>query len=369
GGLAHDFNNSLTVVLGSAERLQDEIPEDSPLRHHVDMILKAAMHGAQVTSSLLAFARKQPLKPMVVDLSRIVESMRNLLETTLGERIELGIEAQPRLWHALIDPSQFESALLNLCLNARDAMPSGGALALRLFNQTLERAHVRKIHELNPGDHVVLQVQDCGCGMDSTTLVRVFEPFFTTKEVGKGSGLGLSMVYGFIKQSDGHIDVQSAPGEGTTMTIYLPKALQTVDTPKDDTCASVKPKGMQAHVLLVEDDDLVRQHVESLLIGMGYRVTAMPNAMQCIQKLDEIGPVDLLFSDIVMPGGMSGTQLATEIRQKIPDLPILLTSGYAEDVFSGVSSELSGVSLLKKPYRRNDLAMALNNILQNAGAS
>lgn len=362
GGLAHDFNNSLTVVIGSAERLLDELSHDDPLRRHAEMILKASTHGAEVTSSLLAFARKQPLKPVSVDLADVVSSMRNLLVTTLGERIELTIDAHPWLWRAMIDVAQFESALLNLCLNARDAMHEGGLLHVRLYNQTMGTQHTGRLHDLRPGDYVALQVKDSGCGMDAATLSRVFEPFFTTKDVGKGSGLGLSMVYGFVKQSNGHIDVQSVLGKGTEITIYFPKVEHEVGDICNETNAGLKLNGAREHILLVEDDDLVREHVESLLLNLGYRVTAVPNAAKCLSMLDQLEPVDLLFSDIVMPGGVSGTDLAREIRKKLPELPILLTSGYSEDIFSGLSSDLSEVKLLKKPYRRHDLASALKTI-------
>lgn len=362
GGLAHDFNNLLTVILGNAERLTDQLPENDPRHDYAQTILKASVHGSELTSSLLAFARKQSLSPQSIDVMELVSGMESLLCTTLGEQIELSINRSDSVWPALIDPTQFKSALLNLCLNSRDAIDQSGSVAIEVSNITVNCKLTHGTEEILPGEYILLRVTDDGKGMDILTYERVFEPFFTTKEVGKGSGLGLSMVYGFIKQSNGHITIDTTLKRGTSVRIYLPRSAENVSV-KMNIGSSAGEGGAGEHILLVEDDEMVRQHVESLLISLGYGVTAVANAAECLNVIDTIGKIDLLFSDIVMPGGMSGTQLANKVRASFPSLPILLTSGYAQDVFSGFDTNDSLVHLLKKPYRRSDLALMLNKVL------
>lgn len=363
GGLAHDFNNLLTVILGNIERLADAIPSEDPRQSYVQTIIKASLHGAELTNSLLAFARKQPLKPQSVNILDLVSGMRSLLLSTLGEQIDLLIRGGGALSVAYVDPIQFKSAIINLCLNSRDAMINGGHLEIDVDNITVQQRLDSSVEGPAPGAYVRISVRDDGQGISQAIIDRVFEPFFTTKEVGKGSGLGLSMVYGFIKQSRGHIQIESVQGRGTCVSIYLPEARVEggVDMQRGDL--TVDCSGHGEHIVLVEDDEMVREHVESLLISLGYRVTAVGNAAECLKLMDELGNVDLLFSDIVMPGGISGTQLASIIRDKFPDLPILLTSGYAEDIFSGLSLEDRLTCLLKKPYRRSDLAAMLQSVL------
>lgn len=362
GGLAHDFNNLLTVILGNVERLSDALPDEDPLQAHVQTIINASLHGAELTNSLLAFARKQSLKPQSVNVLDLISSMRSLLSSTLGEQIELSIFNSDDLWMAHVDPIQFKSAVINLCLNARDAMLHGGCLEIDVCNIVVQERLDMSSESLAPGMYVRMSVRDYGAGMSPDVLERVFEPFFTTKEVGKGSGLGLSMVYGFIKQSNGHIQIESTAGKGTCVSIYLPKA--TISENVNMQTSGVKiANGDGEHILLVEDDEMVRQHVESLLISLGYRVTAVMNAAECLKVIAKLDRVDLLFSDIVMPGGMSGTQLAAIVRERYPEMPILLTSGYAEDVFSGLGASDELMCLLKKPYRRSDLAAMLQKVL------
>lgn len=362
GGLAHDFNNLLTVILGNAERLADAISEEDPRQIYVHTIVKASLHGAELTNSLLAFARKQPLKPQSVNILDLLSGMRSLLLSTLGEQIDLLIRGGGELSVAQVDPIQFKSAIINLCLNARDSMPQGGHLEIDI-NSVSVQARLDHLSEgPAPGEYVRISIRDHGEGIAPEIIDRVFEPFFTTKEVGKGSGLGLSMVYGFIKQSRGYIQIESTHGQGTCVSIYLPQAVvkEAIDMQGGNLTVN---SGHGEHILLVEDDEMVREHVESLLISLGYRVTALNNAAECLKVIDQLKNVDLLFSDIVMPGGVSGTQLASIIRNKFPDLPILLTSGYAEDVFSELALDDGRMCLLKKPYRRSDLATMLQKVL------
>lgn len=365
GGVAHDFNNLLTVIVGNAEVLADTLSVDPELQALAQTTLHAALRGAELTSRLLAFARRQALHPQATDIHALLAHMHDLLRRTLGEHLQVHWQNQPGLWHAQVDPAQLEAAVLNLCINARDAMPAGGDLTITTGNLSLDAATADRAPELAPGDYVLIEVRDEGTGMDAQTLSRAFEPFFTTKEVGKGSGLGLSMVYGFTRQSRGHVTIDSEPGAGTAVRLYLPRALPPVQAPANDhpDPARASSKG---RILLVEDDELVRAHGRAQLEALGYVVDGFAGAREALEAL-KAGEYDLLFTDVMMPGGMSGRQLADAARAVAPALPVLLTSGYsdalAEDHYP------PRMQMLPKPYRRRDLAARLQALLDPAAAT
>ncbi|MBW4481064.1 MAG: PAS domain S-box protein [Tildeniella torsiva UHER 1998/13D] len=362
GGVAHDFNNLLTVIMGNAELLAETLTPDSALRPLAEMVSSAAQRGAELTQRLLAFARRQALDPKPVDVNQLIATMTGLLCRTLGEHIKVVRLPADGLWPALVDAAQLESALLNLCINARDAMAQGGELTLETSNVYLDQDYADQHGEAQPGQYVLLAVSDNGVGIAPEHLSRVFEPFFTTKEAGKGTGLGLSMVYGFAKQSNGHIAIYSELGHGTTIRLYLPRYFGTQEDVPENVVMTASASG-QEKILLVEDDDLVRSYVQNQLEQLGYRVTVAnsgPIALEIIQQQAEI---DLLFTDVIMPGGMSGRELADAARRLRPDLKILYTSGYSEQAIVHHGRLDPGVKLLSKPYRRADLAQKIRDVL------
>jgi PAS domain S-box-containing protein len=362
GGIAHDFNNLLTVILGSSELLLDGLTHDPRLRAMADMTRSAALRGSELTNRLLAFARQQPLDPKAVNVNHLVADMDPLLRRTLGEQVELEIVRRGGLWNALVDASQLENAILNLCINARDAMPSGGRITIEAANEDLDETRIADLSDVPPGQYVLVTVSDTGTGMDRDTLARVFEPFFTTKEVGKGSGLGLSMVYGFVKQSRGHVRISSEPGRGTTVRLYLPRADGPTLAEPVRRPTGPAPGGSE-RILLVEDDDLVRSYVERQLRSMGYSVVSARNGPEALEQLREQAPFDLLFTDVIMPGGLSGQELAARARAVHPDLPVLFTSGYTENTIVHHGRLDRGVHLLRKPYRRDEMATKVRMVL------
>jgi PAS domain S-box-containing protein len=355
GGVAHDFNNLLTVILGNAETLADELAGNERLRRLAAMAATAAERGAELTDRLLAFARRRPLEPKVVDLAALLAGMDGLLRQALTKRVELEITAERGLWPALVDPGQLEGAVLNLAINARDAMPKGGRLTIALANASLDAAGVPAGETIAPGDYVVLSVTDTGTGMAPEVAERAFDPFFTTKKVGKGSGLGLSMVYGFVIQSEGHARIETSPGKGTTVRLYLPRAAEPPG-PRRRGGADAAPRGAGEHILLVEDDPLVREHTASLLQSLGYRVSTAGNAAEALETLAHRADIDLLFSDIVMPGGMDGRALGEQARRLNPALKVLFASGYAPAGPADDPPGTEAIGLLAKPYRRQELA-------------
>jgi signal transduction histidine kinase len=363
GGVAHDFNNLLTVVLGNADLLA-ELSADDPVRRQLaEMIGAAAQRGAALTQQLLAFARKQPLDPSVVDVNLRVVALDPMLRRTLGEHIEIELVRAAGLWPATVDPAQLENALLNLCLNARDAMPSGGKLTLETANAALDQRYADLHPDVAPGQYVMLAVSDTGSGIPAEHLARVFEPFFTTKEKGRGTGLGLAMVYGFAKQSAGHVSIYSEPGHGTTVKLYLPRAPGA--RPQAEQVAVLEPaiRGGAETVLVVEDDAPVRQLACHELRALGYHVLDASCGADALRIVESDEPIDLLFTDVVMPGGMSGRQLADAARQRRPGLRVLYTSGYTENAIVHHGRLDPGVMLLPKPYRRADLARAVRTAL------
>ena len=362
GGIAHDFNNLLTVVSGNAELLLEDETAPAAQRPLLQMIEAAAQRGAALTQRLLAFARKQALDPKPLDLNRLMADLDPLLRRTLGESIQIELALADGLWPALVDPGQLENAVLNLCLNARDAMPEGGPLTLATANLHLDGAAAASQGDLLPGDYVVLTVSDAGQGIAPEHLPRVIEPFFTTKPKGRGTGLGLSMVYGFVKQSAGHLAIDSQPGQGTRVTLCLPRAgaLAVSDAP-GAAIATGAASGIET-ILLVEDDDAVRQVALTALQSFGYTVLAAANGPAALALLAQRPDIDLLFTDVVMPG-MNGRALADAARQIRPGLRVLYTSGYTEDAIVHHGRLDADALLLGKPYRRSELASAIRKAL------
>ena len=362
GGIAHDFNNLLTVIIGNADTLSDKLRSRPDLRQLCDSIVNAGDRGAELTRRLLAFSRRQTLRPAVIDCNRLIESMKVLLRRALREDIEIATRLDTDAISAFADPAQLESAILNLALNARDAMPGGGLLRIATSSISLDQ-HYRDNHpEVAVGDYVLITVTDDGEGMSPEVCERAFEPFFTTKEVGKGSGLGLSMVYGFIKQSNGHVAIYSEIGLGTTVRLYLPAAQVARSADERADAEREVPTG-SGNILVVEDDPFVRGYAVGTLESLGYQVTTAVNGQEALDKLARDTKFDVLFSDVVMPGGISGRDLAERAHKMQPDMKVLLTSGYALDVLAARGPLNEKLMILNKPYRKAELAVRLREIL------
>jgi PAS domain S-box-containing protein len=363
GGIAHDFNNLLTIITGNHELLEMELtaPEQLDLLSRAN---NAAMMGARLTNRLLTFARRRRLDPIVLNLNEQVLAMAELLRRTLGETIALGTLLAPRLWSVRADPSEVENAVLNLAINSRDAMPGGGKLVIETANVALGESDVAS-EGGKPGEYVRLSVSDTGVGMSKDVLARVFEPFFTTKEPGKGTGLGLSVIYGFVQQSGGHVTICSEPGHGTTVTLYLPR----IDAERDPA-ASAKQLDPAARaretVLLVEDNPDVRKVTARRLENLGYVVAEAASGARAVELLRSGANIHLVFSDVVMPGGMSGFELARWVRDTAPAVPVLLTSGFAADVARTGEAPASEHEILRKPYSVAELARALRRAIDGA---
>jgi PAS domain S-box-containing protein len=369
GGIAHDFNNLLTAILLNADVLADRISDDK-LRPLAEATRMAAERGADLTKRLLAFGRRQTLEPRPTDVNDLVAGMEQLMRRTLGEHIAIDIRAAPDLWPATVDPGQLESAVVNLVLNARDAMPQGGRITIETANVEIDEGYAALNADVRAGEYILVSVSDTGSGMTAEVLNRAFEPFFTTKEVGKGTGLGLSMVYGFVKQSDGHARIYSELGVGTKVRLYLPRS----DVPAEAAAvrhrpASELPTGGET-ILLVEDDPLVRKHTERQLLALGYRVVAAENAAEALDRVKEGTMPDLLFTDIVMPGSMNGRELADQLRERWPQLKVLYTSGFSHGMLdSPLGAQVAPKHLLGKPFRRRDLATKVREVLDEAAAA
>jgi signal transduction histidine kinase/CHASE3 domain sensor protein/DNA-binding NarL/FixJ family response regulator len=364
GGIAHDFNNLLTVVLGNLEMANALLEPNSPVLSRLDRAMWAAQRGASLTQQLLAFARRQPLAPMPINLSALLPDMAELLQRTLGEHIEVRVVDAVGLWTAMADPAQVESALLNLALNARDAMPGGGRLTIEVANKVLDRDYARRHAEVTPGDYVMLAVADTGTGMTPAVLARAFEPFFTTKEPGKGTGLGLAMVFGFAKQSGGHVNISSMPGEGTTVSLYLPRAIG-IELPATPGAAmpAALPRG-SATVLVVEDDDNVREVAVAILRDLGYQVLAAADGAEALRVADAAGAaIELLLVDVVLPGGMKGDEVARRLGAGRPGLRTLFMSGYTEDAALHQDRHDGSVQLIVKPFQQKQLARKVAAVL------
>ena len=362
GGVAHDFNNILTVITGTIGILSEAVADRPELMAITRMIDEAAERGADLTRHLLAFARKQPLQPREVDVNALILETAKLLHPTLGEQIQINPLLAADAWTALVDPSQLSTAVLNLALNARDAMPGGGKLVLETNNIHLDEAYAGMHSEVTAGHYVMIAVSDTGSGIPAAVLEKVFDPFFTTKEVGKGTGLGLSMVFGFVKQSGGHIKIYSEEGHGTTVKLYLPRATG-LDQTAVELLVSSHIEGGHEVVLVVEDDALVRKYVVTQVESLGYTTLEAANAAEALKVIDNTAHIDLLFTDVIMPGAMNGRQLVDEALKRRPSLRTLFTSGYTENAIVHHGRLDSGVLLLAKPYRKIDLARMIRMAL------
>ena len=364
GGLAHDFNNLLQIVTGNLEIIGRNLPEDADrLRRAVDNAASGANRAAVLTQRLLAFSRRQPLDPKPIDVNVLVGGMSELLRRTLGEPIEIETVLAGGLWRTEADTNQLENALLNLAVNARDAMPAGGRLTIETANSRLDDSYAHGSAEVMPGHYVAIGVTDTGTGMPKETVARVFEPFFTTKEVGRGTGLGLSMVYGFVKQSGGHVTISSEEGQGTTVRLYLPRLLGAIPEEAAASETSIPEGSGDEIILVVEDDADVRAYSAEVLRELGYRVLAAEDGASALQLLQRQRGVDLLFTDVVLPGGMTGRELADAARGQQPDLKVLFTSGYARDAIVHNGRLDPGVALIGKPFTYVDLAAKVRDVL------
>jgi PAS domain S-box-containing protein len=347
GGFAHDFNNLLTVILGNLQLLEQSLDEDAPARKRVRTASDAALRGANLTRQLLAFSRRQVLAPKIIELNALLGGMTDMLHRTLGESIEIRLTIDANLWSARVDPSQLESALLNLAINARDAMPEGGRLTIEASNRRLNEEYAAYHVEVSPGPYVLLAVTDTGIGMSSAVLQHAFDPFFTTKDVGKGTGLGLSMVFGFIKQSGGHVKAYSEEGHGTTIKLYLPRADAPGQSSAEPAELDLGPPTGKETILVVEDDQPARETAAALLEELGYRVIQAANAASALSALEQNSKVDLLFTDVVMPGGLNGVVLARKVAERWPDIKVLYTSGHTVNLtkaWIGSASPISGTA-------------------------
>ncbi|WP_419896537.1 response regulator [Roseomonas sp. USHLN139] len=364
GGVAHDFNNMLQVVSANLEMLGRALGPEHPGRRHLGHAVSGVMRGARLTAQLLAFARRQPLDPRVIQPGRLVREMADLLQRTLGERIAVEAVVAGGLWNTQVDPGQLENALLNLALNARDAMPEGGKLTIEVANAALDEAYAAGHLEVEPGQYVMLAVSDSGAGMAPAVMARVFEPFFSTKEEGQGTGLGLSQVYGFVKQSGGHVKLYSEPGQGTVVKLYLPRSRRMEDQLGPGAAGPVV--GGSETILVVEDDAELREAVVEMLQGLGYRVLRAEHAEAALTVLSSGVQVDLLFTDVVMPGPVKTRELARRAQDMMPGLKVIYTSGYTANAIIHDGRLDEDVQLLSKPYRREDLARHLRRALGTA---
>ncbi|WP_194476149.1 CHASE3 domain-containing protein [Bradyrhizobium sp. CCBAU 53338] len=365
GGVAHDFNNMLTVISGNTETLVARLKDQPELQRTARLIDDAAERCAELIQHLLAFARKQPLQPRDVEINSAIADIAKLLRPTLGEQIQIETALQQGPMTSHIDPSRLTNAVLNMAINARDAMPDGGKLLLETRHVVLDEAYAQVNPDVRPGAYVMLAVSDTGTGMPQSVQEMAFEPFFTTKEVGKGSGLGLSMVYGFVKQSGGHIKIYSEEGHGTTIKLYLPPGQGVTEA-----TSSIAPQaeGGAETIFVVEDDNLVRNFVTAQLQSLGYKTVSAGDSRAALQMIEAGQAFDLLFTDIVIPGGMSGRVLAEEVAKRRPGVRVLYTSGYTDNAIVHHGKLDDGVMLLTKPYRRNQLAEMIRKAL-NGGPS
>ena len=362
GGMAHDFNNLLGVIIGNIDLLRDLRKDDDDVDELSREALNAAFRGADLTRRLLAFARQQPLRPQPVDVNELVSGITRLLSRTIGEDIEFTLDLSPQLWPVVVDPAQLEATLTNLANNARDAMPDGGRLMVVTGNRYLDADYTAQQTDVTPGSYVVIEVSDTGIGMTRAVMDRIFEPFFTTKSRDKGTGLGLSMVFGFIKQSGGHISVYSEPGIGTTFRLFLPRVMGDVLTAEAGLVVPLV-HGRGETVLVVEDNSALRRVVVRQLGELGYRVLAAENAKAGLRLLEQQN-VDLLLTVIVMPGGINGRELAQRARRRWPEIKVVFTSGFSGARLSGEADALSSrVPLLSKPYRKEELASVAREAL------
>ncbi|WP_216844710.1 PAS domain S-box protein [Rhodanobacter sp. L36] len=361
GGVAHDFNNLLQVISGNLQLVADDIADNERASRRVNNAMAGVARGSKLASQLLAFGRRQPLAPRAVNPARLLRSMDDLLRRSLGEEIELETVISGGLWNTFIDAGNLENALLNLAINARDAMNGKGRLTIEAGNAWLDEAYVQNHLDAKAGQYVLVAVTDTGCGMDASLLEKVFEPFYTTKAEGRGSGLGLSMVHGFVKQSEGHIKIYSEPGHGTTVKLYLPRSTKSEEVIVSGATGPVE--GGSETILVAEDDDAVRETVVALLGNLGYRVLQSRDGRQALAVIESGASVDLLFTDVVMPGDLRSPDLARLARKQLPELAVLFTSGYTQNAIVHGGRLDEGVDLLSKPYTSETMARKVRSVL------
>ncbi|NJC34403.1 PAS domain S-box-containing protein [Sphingomonas jejuensis] len=368
GGVAHDFNNLLTVIQGFGDVLKNQLEGDRELDRakavrSINAVLQAAERGATLTQQLLAFSRRQKLQGRVINIVDLVDELRPLIERTAGGLVTVRILHEQQTCNARIDPTQAELAIINILLNARDAMPNGGTIQIEVRNRTIEDGDVG-FGEIAAGDYVSVTITDEGTGMSPEVLKRVTEPFFTTKDQGKGTGLGLSMVYGFVKQSGGSLRIYSEEGLGTTVRMLFPCENAEADLRSLRKSRSLADKRGSETVLVVEDQTDVGDYAETVLAEFGYTVLRAENAAEALTLLDGAGQIDLLFSDLIMPGGMNGVMLAREVKRRRPKMRVLLTTGYAESSIERVDARGAEFELIQKPYKRSELATKVRQVLE-----
>jgi len=364
GGVAHDFNNVLQVISGNLQLLQMNPSNDADTQKRLQSAAFAAERGAKLSLQLLAFARRQPLRPVPTNLGRILRNMDDLLRRALGESIQIETVVAGGLWNTLVDQNQIENVILNLAINARDAMRNGGKLTLELGNAMLDDEYVASERDLPAGQYVMLAISDTGTGMPPEIVARAFEPFFTTKREGEGTGLGLSMAHGFVKQSQGHIKIYSEVGSGTTIRIYLPRCQQAETNVMPARKGPVV--GGSETILVVEDDPSVQATAVDMLSGLGYHVLKANDGESALAIIESGTPIDMLFTDVVMPGPLRSPELARRAKERLPELQVLFTSGYTQNAIMHGGRLDPGVELISKPYRRDDLARKIRHIFANA---
>jgi signal transduction histidine kinase len=365
GGIAHDFNNILAIIKGNLDLMEAQVEDDSPLIEILSPALRATDRGAELTHRLLAFARQQPLNISPVYVPDLLHSMDGMLRSSLGETIDVQFDCQEDLWPCNIDTAQLEQAILNLALNARDAMTGGGQLTISAYNEQVNKGRADPEGDLVPGAYVLLTVTDTGAGMTPTISERVFDPFFTTKEVGQGTGLGLSMVFGLVKQSGGHISVESKPGAGATFRIYLPRAAEH-DGQREKIDGPVAAKANPGEtVLVVEDDDDLRSMAVQLLTNLDYRVIDAGNGAAAQIEWASDQRIDVLLANVVLPGGATGPDIALAARAARPELKVLFMSGYTDDALERHDWPDDEIDIMKKPFRLNELAQRLRETLDS----
>ncbi len=361
GGIAHDFNNLLTVLLMNLDVMRKDPAVIDKFSRRVELMTAASLKGATLVRQLLAYAKKQPLEPEVVDLTEVMPSLADLIKRTIGENIDVDVSVGRDIWPTIVDPAQFESTALNLALNARDAMPDGGRLILALANTTLDNAYAKQHGDVTPGDYVLFSVSDSGSGMTEEVLSHAFDPFFTTKGEGRGNGLGLSMVYGFVKQIGGHIRIDSEPGKGTSVELYFPRCREAA-TSAPSLPATDTPTGTET-ILVVEDDEKLCTTTVGVLKDLGYNTLHAADGRSALTLLEREKPVDLLFTDMVLSGSVNGRTLAEAARALHPTIKVLYTSGYTEQAEQHQGHLDPSIGLLSKPYCTDELAIRLRHVM------
>jgi signal transduction histidine kinase len=367
GGVAHDFNNLLQIIIGNLDTLRRNLPPESArLRRAAEQAMNGARRAASLTQRLLVFSRRQPLDPRSIDINSLVSEMSELLHRTLGETVAVETVRGAGLWRVEADANELEAAILNLAVNARDAMAEGGRLTIETANAHIDESYAASQADVIPGQYVVVSVSDTGTGMDENTIAKAFEPFFTTKPVGKGTGLGLSQVYGFVKQSGGHVKIYSEVGHGTTVKIYLPRLVGAANDVEVVGQVSSPAGTSEETVLVIEDDDDVRTYSVETLRELGYRVIEAHDGPSALRLLERQSHVDLLFTDVVLPGGMTGPQVAAHARELRPELKVLFTTGYARNAILNQGRLESGAQLITKPFSHEELAAKVRGVLDDS---